>query len=168
MAFRWRKSIRILPGVRLNVSKSGISSTLGPRGASVNYTPTAAPPKKGWLKMLIWANVIGWGGLLLFGVLFHALFAGDKKWKHPVMVRGSLVNIRDGTDSNARVLTQVSAGDTLELSSLDFPVNGWAGVLPRRDRGEFPGGDGAAFIQRKFLLIPDSTLRRAKKETLLH
>jgi hypothetical protein len=35
MAFRFRKSIRIAPGVRINVSASGLSTTLGPRGLSV-------------------------------------------------------------------------------------------------------------------------------------
>jgi hypothetical protein len=35
MAFRFRKSFRIAPGVRINVSTSGLSTTLGPRGMSV-------------------------------------------------------------------------------------------------------------------------------------
>jgi hypothetical protein len=33
---RFRKSIRIAPGVRLNLSRSGMSTTLGGRGASIN------------------------------------------------------------------------------------------------------------------------------------
>lgn len=36
MKFRFSKRIKIAPGVRLNISKSGISTTLGGRGASVN------------------------------------------------------------------------------------------------------------------------------------
>ena len=35
MAFRFQKRIKILPGLRLNVSKTGISWTVGTRGASV-------------------------------------------------------------------------------------------------------------------------------------
>jgi hypothetical protein len=35
MGFRFQKRIRILPGLRLNVSKTGISWTVGRRGASV-------------------------------------------------------------------------------------------------------------------------------------
>jgi hypothetical protein len=35
MSFRFRKSFRIVPGVRINVSTSGVSTTLGPRGMSV-------------------------------------------------------------------------------------------------------------------------------------
>lgn len=36
MTFRYRKSIKIVPGVKLNLSKSGVSTSLGRRGASVN------------------------------------------------------------------------------------------------------------------------------------
>ncbi len=35
MAFRFQKRIRIFPGLRLNVSKTGISWTVGTRGASL-------------------------------------------------------------------------------------------------------------------------------------
>ena len=33
---RFQKRLRILPGLRINLSKSGASTTLGPRGAGVN------------------------------------------------------------------------------------------------------------------------------------
>lgn len=36
MGFRFRKSVRILPGVRLNISKGGVSTTIGRRGATIN------------------------------------------------------------------------------------------------------------------------------------
>jgi len=36
MAFRFNKRIKVLPGVRLNIGKTGISTSIGPRGASVN------------------------------------------------------------------------------------------------------------------------------------
>jgi hypothetical protein len=36
MRFGFRKSIKILPGVRVNVGRSGFSTTIGGRGASVN------------------------------------------------------------------------------------------------------------------------------------
>ena len=36
MGFRFQKRIRILPGVRINLSKGGVSASLGPRGADVN------------------------------------------------------------------------------------------------------------------------------------
>ncbi len=38
MSFRFRKRIKIIPGIYLNVSKSGVSTTLGPRGATVSIS----------------------------------------------------------------------------------------------------------------------------------
>lgn len=37
MAWRYRRSVKVLPGVRLNFSKRGVSTTVGVRGASVNF-----------------------------------------------------------------------------------------------------------------------------------
>src|ERR1700742_2516168 len=36
MGFRFQKRISVLPGVRVNLSKGGVSTSLGPRGADVN------------------------------------------------------------------------------------------------------------------------------------
>lgn len=36
MAWNYRKRITIAPGVRLNISKKGVSTTFGMRGASIN------------------------------------------------------------------------------------------------------------------------------------
>lgn len=36
MGWRYRKYIKIAPGVKLNISKSGVSTTLGGKGASIN------------------------------------------------------------------------------------------------------------------------------------
>lgn len=36
MALRYRKRIKIAPGIYINISKSGVSTTIGPRGASIN------------------------------------------------------------------------------------------------------------------------------------
>lgn len=36
MSFRFRKSLRIAPGISLNLSKSGPSVSVGPRGAKIN------------------------------------------------------------------------------------------------------------------------------------
>ena len=35
MGFRFQKRVKILPGISLNFSKSGVSTSLGPRGAKV-------------------------------------------------------------------------------------------------------------------------------------
>jgi hypothetical protein len=38
LGFRFRKSVRILPGIRLNFSKSGMSTSIGHPGASINLS----------------------------------------------------------------------------------------------------------------------------------
>lgn len=35
MPFRFRRSIRIAPGIRVNLSRSGVSASIGPRGAKL-------------------------------------------------------------------------------------------------------------------------------------
>src|SRR5438067_8433497 len=76
MGFRFQKRISILPGVRINLSKSGVSTSLGPRGADVNIgkdgiTANAGIPGTG----LSYRQKIGRGGkgwlvgLLLVGGL---------------------------------------------------------------------------------------------------
>lgn len=42
MAFRIRKSFKIAPGVRLNVSKSGLSTSIGGKGTTVNLSKRGA------------------------------------------------------------------------------------------------------------------------------
>jgi hypothetical protein len=37
MGFRWHKRLKIADGVRLNLSKSGLGTSLGPRGARVSF-----------------------------------------------------------------------------------------------------------------------------------
>jgi hypothetical protein len=37
MGFRFRRSIRLLPGMRINLSKSGPSLSVGRRGATMNF-----------------------------------------------------------------------------------------------------------------------------------
>lgn len=39
MGWRFRKSFKVLPDVRLNVRKKGISTSIGPKGAKVNIGP---------------------------------------------------------------------------------------------------------------------------------
>ena len=37
MAWRFQRRVKIIPGVRLNLSKSGISTSVGVRGASMTF-----------------------------------------------------------------------------------------------------------------------------------
>lgn len=43
MEFRFRKSIKLLPGLKINLSKSGISFTLGKKGCKTNIKPGRSP-----------------------------------------------------------------------------------------------------------------------------
>lgn len=36
MGFRFRKSIKLMPAIRLNIGKNGVSASVGIKGASVN------------------------------------------------------------------------------------------------------------------------------------
>jgi len=39
MSIRVRKSIKLIPGVRVDISKSGLSTTIGGKGATINLKP---------------------------------------------------------------------------------------------------------------------------------
>ena len=39
MGWRYRKRIKILPGIHINISKSGISTNIGVKGANVSFGP---------------------------------------------------------------------------------------------------------------------------------
>lgn len=42
MGFRFRRSFRLVPGIRLNLSRSGVSASLGRRGAWLTVGPKGA------------------------------------------------------------------------------------------------------------------------------
>ena len=75
---RFKKRLRLGPGLRINLSKSGASTTLGPRGAGVNIgrdgiTTNAGIPGsglsyrqkvgggRGWLGVILLVAALGWG-----------------------------------------------------------------------------------------------------------
>lgn len=89
MALRFRKSFKVAPGVRVNLSKSGISTSVGGKGLTANLSKrgtkiTAGIPgsglsasklyrsdKKGVSQSTptpLWAHVVTW--LLIAGVLW--------------------------------------------------------------------------------------------------
>jgi hypothetical protein len=97
MGFRIRKSVKVLPGVRLNLSQSGVSASVGQPGATVNIggkgaratvgipgtgisysqsisTPAHAPaqPSESDGSWLLWAMAALAMGMLVYGVLWCA------------------------------------------------------------------------------------------------
>ena len=74
---RFQKRLRILPGLKINLSKSGASASVGPRGADVNIgrngvTTNAGIPGtglsyrqkvgkgRGWLGVMLLVAALGW------------------------------------------------------------------------------------------------------------
>ena len=61
MVFRFQKRVKIAPGVRLNVSKSGISTSLGGRGSTVNLSSKGVRTTVGISGTgLSWSKQTGW------------------------------------------------------------------------------------------------------------
>jgi len=82
MGMRFHKSIRLLPFLRLNFSKSGISFSLGTPGASLNLGTKGARGSVGipgtglsYRKSLSGAGRSSGAGVILRTILLCALFA---------------------------------------------------------------------------------------------
>ena len=77
MALRFRKRIKIAPGVLVNLSRRGVSTSVGPRGATINVKPgretraTASVPGTG---LYASAPASRWPGFAL--VVIIALILG--------------------------------------------------------------------------------------------
>ena len=82
MGFRFQKRIGILPWLRMNLSKSGVSASLGPRGADVNIgrngvTTNAGIPGTG----LSYRSKLGGPGSML-GILAVVIGLGFWAFQH--------------------------------------------------------------------------------------
>ena len=60
MGLRFRKSFSLFPGVRLNISKTGMSTSVGPRGFTTNFSRRGARTTLSWLGAGL-SYVFGWG-----------------------------------------------------------------------------------------------------------
>jgi hypothetical protein len=85
MGFRFQKRISIFPGFRLNLSKSGVSGSVGPRGADVNIgrhgvTTNAGIPDTGLsYRQKMGSRGSKLGVLALVGALAFAAFKNADK-----------------------------------------------------------------------------------------
>ena len=115
MGFRFQKRISILPGVRINLSKSGVSTSLGPRGADVNIgkdgvTANAGIPGTG----LSYRQKVGRGGT--HGLLAVLLVVGGLiVWgvQHLGKIEKSVAPLRPTRDSS----TVLSTGSRTDSST---------------------------------------------------
>ena len=76
MRFGFRKSIKILPGVRVNVGTSGVSTTIGGRGASVNIGKRGTYLNAGGSGSMGTRGAAGNGCLGCLGGLFLLMIVG--------------------------------------------------------------------------------------------
>lgn len=152
MGFRFRRSVRVLPGVRLNFGKSGVSTSVGGKGATVNFskrgtrTTVGVPgtglshsgtmPRSGGTR-----SSGGFGGLLALalGLLLVVGFCSSRTTSPPsptasVMpaattstsyVNGNAVNCRASSDARAAVLGRLSKGTAVAVKE---SANGWRHV----------------------------------------
>ena len=87
---RFRKTITILPGVKINLSKTGVSTSLGGHGATVNVgtqgqkNVTLGVPGTG----LSYRMPVGWTIVLL--IVAVAVIAGLAYLIAPTFVKGAL------------------------------------------------------------------------------
>ena len=125
MGFRFQKRISILPGVRINLSKSGASASLGPRGADVNIgqdgvTANAGIPGTG----LSYREKVGKGGKTgWLGIL--AVIGGLGFWafQHAGKIEKAIAPMAPATISTERPTGLSTGPSTSEASTSPSLVN---------------------------------------------
>ncbi len=125
MGFRFQKRFSILPGVRINMSKGGLSASVGPRGADVNIgkkgiTTSAGIPGTG----LSYRSTLGHKGAGL-GVLL--LIAGLGYWGYTHFAKIEKVVVKPAAVTQqaapAAQATSSAGSDTVRKAA-DGPVPG--------------------------------------------
>jgi hypothetical protein len=130
LGFRFQKRISILPGVRINLSKSGVSTSLGPRGADVNIgkdgvTANAGIPGTG----LSYRQKLGGGASAkktkggLLGVLAVVGGLGFWAFQHAGKIEGFLVPSALRTASGATGTSPASASRAGEVRPVPTAAN---------------------------------------------
>lgn len=147
MGLRFQRVLRILPWLRINLSKGGVSGSVGPRGADVNIgrhgvTTNAGIPGTG----ISYRSKVGgrgtWLGVLALvaGLGYAAYKSADRPQKpaQPAAQTSSLQtssgiryvrrggsDLRDSPSTSAQVLKKESKGAQVELLATSGP---WAQV----------------------------------------
>ena len=125
MAFRFQKRFTIFPGVRINMSKGGLSASVGPRGADVNIgkdgiTTSAGIPGTG----LSYRSKLGHKG---FGLGALLLVAGLGYWGYSHFAKvekaiGVLKPAAVATAAPAAPLAQPAASPTIRQDYVREPA----------------------------------------------
>lgn len=145
LGFRFQKRISLLPGVRINLSKSGVSTSIGPRGADVNIgkdgvTANAGIPGTGlsYRQKLGGASaragattkragahgalaiLLVIGGLIVWGVQHLGKIAESVAPLHQAGDSSTVLSTHPSTDSLTRSSTGSSTGRA--VSSTEVPA----------------------------------------------
>ncbi len=51
MGWSYRKRVKLMPGVHLNISRKGVNTTIGKQGASVNFSSRGARVNNKWVSL---------------------------------------------------------------------------------------------------------------------
>lgn len=91
MGFRFQKRISVLPGVKVNLSKTRISTTIGGKGAGINIGPDGKP--------MVTVGIPGTGmsyrqplglGVAVAAIIVLVALAGLAFWIAPDQVKAAL------------------------------------------------------------------------------
>ncbi|MBV9549709.1 MAG: DUF4236 domain-containing protein [Alphaproteobacteria bacterium] len=148
---RFQKRLRVLPGVRINLSKSGASTSIGPRGADVNIGPhgistNAGIPGTG----LSYRSKVSKPHSALIGVVALVLGLSFAAWKN--------------LDHIAAWLAPApTAQQTSQTPAAEAPVESTASASPSRRATASPNATTGIRAQAAKLLVPGGTIyvRRA-------
>jgi hypothetical protein len=149
LGFRFQKRISILPGVRINLSKSGASASVGPRGADVNIgkdgvTANAGIPGTGlsYRQKVGRGSKSGWlAALLVIGGL--AVWAFQHQSKIAKMIAPSHPAPSLSTESSTGLSTNSSPGLSTGQST-QIPTR-----LDAPDSAAHANGNMARFVHRQ-------------------
>lgn len=105
MGFRFRKTVNLGKGLRLNLSKSGISTSVGPRGASMTFGKNGT-----------YANL----GIPGTGISYHQRIGGKKKATQRGSENSSRQTIAEYTgDPHYAYLVTIDDGGKIEIRDSD-------------------------------------------------
>jgi Protein of unknown function (DUF4236) len=91
MGFRFQKRISVLPGVKVNLSKTRVSTTIGGKGAGINIGPDGKP--------MVTVGIPGTGmsyrqplglGMAIAGIIVLVALAALAYWIAPDQVKAAL------------------------------------------------------------------------------
>lgn len=117
MGFRFRKSIKLFPGVRLNISKTGLSTSIGGRGATINLGKNGARGTVGIPGSGLSYSERLWGGRARRQQVQSAMTAGD-----PLATQNGPVPNTSKAGCGCLVIVGILFGLILLGSSADQPT----------------------------------------------